>query len=31
MLVCIATPTNYDSSKNSFDTSAVVAVIKLVM
>lgn len=29
--VVIAAPTNYDSSKNFFDTSAVEAVIKLVM
>lgn len=30
-LVVIAAPTNYDSRKNSFDTSAVETVIQLVM
>ena len=30
-LVIIAAPTNYDSAKNFFDTSAVEAVIELVM
>lgn len=30
-MVVIATPTNYDSQKNFFDTSAVEAVINLVM
>ena len=29
--VIVAVPTNYDSKKNFFDTSAVQAVIKLVM
>ena len=29
--VVIAAPTNYDSKKNFFDTSAVEAVIRLVM
>ena len=29
--IVIATPTNYDSQKNFFDTSAVEAVIKVVM
>ena len=29
--VVIAAPTNYDSRKNFFDTSAVEAVIQLVM
>ncbi len=29
--VVIATPTNYDSQKNNFDTSAVEAVIRIVM
>lgn len=30
-IIIIATPTNYDSNKNFFDTSAVEAVIQLVM
>ena len=29
--VVVATPTNYDSRKNHFDTSAVEAVIQLVL